>query len=1093
MFSIIESQADCFSCELINAPSCILETNCEDDLSKVDVIYIAENPGKTETLRGKPLVGRSGRLFRNFFRKFNLDKINYLITNVVLCQTLLPDGRTGNPSINTILNCRKNVFKIIETCNPKLIVIMGGSGAFAFDFPEKINQLVGKFKKWNGYDIFFIYHPSYILRKQKTMLPLYEENFKQIKTFLEKGKPIEIEQSQKEDGEQKNGMKTFDLPDKFYTDNYKLVDIQSLGDKILYIFRDKKNRKIFHQLPNIYPYYILRNDDGRKICAFDELELKEIEYSEFFPDKDNIFEGDIDPTVKHSIDYYSKNKGEANPGNKNIWYCDIEVASTMNGDRGNFPIPDKAEYPIVMATIKYNGRYITYLLDSNNKCDKNKIDAPEKWDLKTFKSEKNLLLAMINDLHSMNPDFLSGWNFKQFDILYIYNRLKNLGMDTNLLSPFRKVYINKKANIFNICGYVVVDQLELYKRFNQNKRESYKLGYIGNVELDKTKIEIEEGFNYVFYHDINKAIEYNIRDVELLEDIEKKVCHIDLFDELRAVCNTTFSYSSPFGFVDSTVISNLRKHGYTVRNALDVKQIRKNKGAFVLEPIPGIYDWLADLDFTSLYPSMIMQYNIGVETFELKLKNEKYGFNLIYNPDELPDELEIIRKPLINDNVEKIKKTDLLKEISEQKYSVTINGCFFTSYNKKLSYYSEILQSLIKKRKGYKSKMLDEKEKGNKDVSKFFDIRQKAYKILANALYGIISNKNFRFYNLSMSEAITLSGQEVTKSSIIYGNAFMDSLNKGKYVEPNPLDEDTFFSKEMDAEKYPYIVTGDTDSIFISFNDFPKEKQTVEYVLESCEKIQDFLNNNIMTNIIRKHNINPDEHNFVNLKNELIIRRGIFLAKKRYSTRVIFQEGKKIDEVVNRGIEIRRSDFPSESKRFLKDLLHIILYNDEISLKEIEEFIRTERKKFLNMVVSGDPRIARPATWNKPIDDYKQVPPAVLAMLAWNELVYDYHIPSSKGYLFKIKGIDKEKAGKDIAKKFISYSSSVKNLNMIALPYEEKRLPEYFIIDIDANMKFAFEDRKDYLLKPIFKAQEVERNPRKNSLDHIFGFDNISL
>ena len=159
MFSIKSSLADCSKCELLDENSCILETNCRADLSKVELVIIAENPGKDEVKDGKPLVGKAGKTFRKYFNQFNLNKIPYLITNVVLCQTIDKEtGNTINPTEEVIERCKVNCFDLIEKCNPKLIVVMGASGAKAFGIIKKggsgITTLRGKIYEWNERNIF---------------------------------------------------------------------------------------------------------------------------------------------------------------------------------------------------------------------------------------------------------------------------------------------------------------------------------------------------------------------------------------------------------------------------------------------------------------------------------------------------------------------------------------------------------------------------------------------------------------------------------------------------------------------------------------------------------------------------------------------------------------------------------------------------------------------------------------------------------------------------------------------------------------------------------------------------------------------------
>jgi len=231
LINIKNSYADCGSCELYDCSSCILETNCEDDLTKVDIIFIAENPGKDEVSSDPPipLIGRSGQIFRKYFKKYKLDKLKYLITNVVLCQTLTKDGNTTNPSDEIIERCKINCFNIINICKPKLIVLMGASPAKAFGIFQKgatMTSLRGNVFKWNGYDIFLTFHPSYVNR-QKTEEIKFDQDLKKVAELMGISLKDEIKVVSKIKN-YKNEPFYYKIPDKYYTSNYKLIDIQFL-------------------------------------------------------------------------------------------------------------------------------------------------------------------------------------------------------------------------------------------------------------------------------------------------------------------------------------------------------------------------------------------------------------------------------------------------------------------------------------------------------------------------------------------------------------------------------------------------------------------------------------------------------------------------------------------------------------------------------------------------------------------------------------------------------------------------------------------------------------------------------------------------
>ena len=165
---IMQSFADCLGCSLIDAESCILDTNSRGDMSKVDIVFVAENPGKDEIKAEKPLVGRSGKTFRKYFDKYIKKDCKWLLTNSVMCLTLDDKGNTGNPDDETIDRCKVNCFNIIKTCNPKLIVLLGTSPMKAFGIAENgITKRRGQFYKWEGFDVLLTIHPSYVNRDKK--------------------------------------------------------------------------------------------------------------------------------------------------------------------------------------------------------------------------------------------------------------------------------------------------------------------------------------------------------------------------------------------------------------------------------------------------------------------------------------------------------------------------------------------------------------------------------------------------------------------------------------------------------------------------------------------------------------------------------------------------------------------------------------------------------------------------------------------------------------------------------------------------------------------------------------------------------------
>lgn len=1064
MFSIKQSFANCSICSLLHNPSCILETNCESNLADVDVVFVAENPGKDEIISMRPLTGKAGDKFRKFFTKYGLNKVKYLITNVVLCQTLNPDGTTGNPTDDVIELCKQNMFKIIETCKPKLIVCMGTSPMKAFEIASSgITNLRGKTYDWNNYKVFVTVHPSFINRNP-SYESKFEEDFETIASILDPKRTKEI----KEIKIGTKGVFHYKIPEKFYTSEYRLIDVQFLGrnNQIIYIFRDSNNKKVYHMENDDYIcYQIPKGEKAKKIVPYDELNQIKVKYKQKVTlDPEITYEGDVRLTAKHALDYYLHNKGEAKKIDSNIMYCDIEVDT---GKSREFPKPLDANFPISIVTTRYHGERKAYILDNKTE----KIQDVPGVTLKIFKTEKDLLLSFIKDFKESDPDFLTGWNFISFDMEYIFNRLPKLNIPQQRMSRFEEFFVDGVRYICNLSGTVVLDQEHLYKSYTFTKKENYKLGFIAQEELGKTKVILPLPINEMYWKKLNDFIQYAIRDTDLLEDLENKLKHINLLNEIRLICNTSFQAgASEFGQIDSIMISFLKPKGLASKNS--DPHIKKDEypGAFVYEPTPGIYNNVTDFDFTSLYPSIIITYNIGVNNFVMKFKDPQLGYDYAYGT--LPDEFDLILDPTYEAKEVKVKREEFLKKVEENDLICTINGCIFKQHDKQKSVYSEILDNLMGSRKQYKKRMLEAKESGQADNVILYNTRQLVYKVLANSLYGVVANKAFRFFDVSCAAAVTLSGQEALKTSIIEADNFMESLHlKKPYIKPETLTKKEMYSDVMPNRKTKYIITGDTDSIFCCFEKFPGTK-TDEEIKALCDQVQNFLNKQIIPEVITRHRVKLDK-NRLDLKNELIISRGLFLAKKRYAIRVVNQEGKKIDEMVFMGVEVKRSDYPSKSKEFLIELTELILKSEKISLSRLLEFIKRKQVEFVSLIKSGDKSIARPVSFTRDEGDYKVIPQGVKAMQAWNQIMYDVHTVGSKAYMFRVSGFNKEIAPSEVVDKFDKFAR-VNKLEVVAVPDEETKLPPYFIPDVKENLKFCFTDRYELLIKPLMNVKNSD-------------------
>jgi hypothetical protein len=172
------------------------------------------------------------------------------------------------------------------------------------------------------------------------------------------------------------------------------------------------------------------------------------------------------------------------------------------------------------------------------------------------------------------------------------------------------------------------------------------------------------------------------------------------------------------------------------------------------------------------------------------------------------------------------------------------------------------------------------------------------------------------------------------------------------------------------------------------------------------------------------------------------------------------------------GVEIKRSDYPSKSKIFLKTLSELILKSEKVSLTSLLKYVNEKEPEFMELIRKGDKSIARPITWGKELKDYKLIPQGVKAMQAWNEVMYKIHKKGTKGYMYWISGIDPERAPEDVLKRYEKFAGSGNKVEVIAIPDEEAKLPDYFIPNMKGTMSFVFKDRYELMLQPLMDVKK---------------------
>ena len=469
------------------------------------------------------------------------------------------------------------------------------------------------------------------------------------------------------------------------------------------------------------------------------------------------------------------------------------------------------------------------------------------------------------------PEVVTGWNIQLYDIPYICRRLDRV-LGEKLMKRFSpwglvtedEVYIQGRRNIsYDVGGITQLDYLDLYKKFTYTNQESYRLDHIANVELGQKKLDHSEfdTFKDFYTKGWQKFVEYNIIDVELVDRLEDKMKLIELA--------VTMALDAKVNFVD--VFYQVRMWDTIIYNYLKQRRIvippkersekdAKYAGAYVKEPIPGKYDWVVSFDLNSLYPHLIMQYNISPET----LLEQKH--------------------PTVT--VDKILDEDINFELYKDS-AVCANGAMYRKDVR--GFLPEIMEKIYKDRTVYKKKMLAakkayEKNPSNaltKEIARCNNI-QMARKIQLNSAYGAIGNQYFRYYKLANAEAITLSGQVSIR-----------------WIE-NRMN--TYLNKILKTENEDYVIASDTDSIYLNLGPLVervykgREKTTegiVSFLNKICEvELEKYIESSYETlaNYVNAY----DQKMF--MKRENIAERGIWTAKKRYILNVWDSEGVRYEE-----------------------------------------------------------------------------------------------------------------------------------------------------------------------------------------------------
>ena len=721
---------------------------------------------------------------------------------------------------------------------------------------------------------------------------------------------------------------------------------------------------------------------------------------------------------------------------------DIEVAA-----ESGFPDPFNCAEELLLITIQdYNTKnVITFGSKPYANQDRPKFKYVQCHD------EEDLISRFLDWWQQNTPEVITGWNCEFYDIPYLTGRIERIMGEKTMkkMSPWNilrrnEIVIAGRKNIScDVAGISVIDYLDLYKKSpGTPNQESYRLDHIASQELGQKKLDHSEfdTFREFYTKAWDKFVDYNIVDVELVDKLEDKLKLIDLCLTRAYDAKVNFSdIAYQVRTWDAIIYNYLKKQHIVIPQKERNQKDEKYAGAYVKEPKPGVYEWVVNFDLNSLYPHLIMQYNISPET--------------------------LLDKKHPSATVDKLLNQDITFEMYSD-YAVCANGAMYRKDKK--GFLPELMEKMYNERVIFKKKMIQAKKDYEKTPTKALEKEiarcnniQMAKKIALNSAYGAIGNQYFRYYKLANAEAITLSGQVSIRWIENKMNSYMNRVLKTKDVD--------------------YVIASDTDSIYLNMgplveNVYQGREKTTEGVVKFLDKVCEV---ELEPYIDRSYQELADYVNAydqkMQMKRENIADRGIWTAKKRYILNVWDSEGVRYKEPKLKimGIEAIKTSTPAPCRKMIKDGLKLMMSATE---DEMIDFIEKSRKEFHDLPASA---IAFPRSvsdinkWKSSSDLYSKGTPIHVR----GSILYNHYVKQKK-LSDKYQDIQ---SGEKI--KFV-YLKTPNPIHENVMSFIQEFPPEF---DLDKYVDYELQFSKSFIepIKVILDCigWEVER---RNTLEAFF-------
>jgi DNA polymerase elongation subunit (family B) len=891
------------------------------------------------------------------------------------------------------------------------------------------------------------------------------------------------------------------------------------SDRIFVVERTKEGKRTYKEYPTNYTFYYsdvkgkYRSIYGDPVSKFSTRKRSEFEKERRIHSSKKLFESDINVVFRCLSENYLK----VDAPKLHTVFFDIEV--DFNPDKGFSPTSDPFN-PVTAISmyLDWLDQLITLVIAPKHMSPESAKEICNQFEnCIVFPNEIEMFETFFQLIE--DADILTGWNSEGYDIPYMVNRVTRVMSkdDTRkfcllgqLPKPRTYERFGKEETTYDLVGRVHMDYLQLYKKYNYESRHSYKLDFIGEMEVGENKTQYEGTLDQLYNKDFKRFIEYNRQDTMLLVKIHNKLKFLDLANAL-AHENTVLlpTVMGSVAMIEMAVMNEAHERGLVVpdkkrKEAHNDEQ--QAAGAYVATPKRGIHEWVGAVDINSLYPSAIRALNMAPETIVAQVRQsltDQYmhdkGRRLASEKKRAKDDDEVTGSILWeglfgsleytaimnqergtmltldyeDGRSEEMSAAEVWKLIfdSHKPYILSANGTIFR-YDQE-GVIPGLLTRWYTERKSIQKQA---KEAYGTDMYEYYDKRQLVRKILLNSAYGALLNEHCRFYDKRIGQSVTLSGRQIVKH-------MMSTINETVAGEYN--------------HEGPTIVYGDTDSCYFSAYPILKsqiDSGEVEWDKETCIGLYDGIaeqaNQSFPAFMEKAFHAPRKNGEIIKAGRELIGDRAIFITKKRYAINIFDKEGKRKDkdgkmgDIKAMGLDLKRADTPKYVQEFLMRVLSMVIQEgkgrDEV-IEAIKDFKRILSEQ--DSWTKGSPKSVNKLTYYEELEKNSPVGRANMPGHVRGALNYNYlRKANSDNYSMRI--VDGMKV---IVCKL---KANPLNFTSIAYPTDELRLPQWFIelpFD-DMEMERTLVDEKIENLLGVL-GWDLRANTDTNStFDDLFSF-----